>query len=879
LHFPFSKDLTRVKPNLKYLLLFALTLTLEFSFAQVVFSDDFTDNTDPTWTTSGNLSGSAWDVYRSGVDFGARRHDTPTQLEITNDISGTTNLNGYSFASTSTALFTAPYNTTLSSGGVVTWTFNMRQIRTDPSGFDNGNYGVAFILAGETSTTNGTGSGYAVVIGQSLATDPVRLVRYVTGIGGNSGLTNIIVSNTTGLADFGAEYLSVKVTYNPCQGGLWELFLRNDGSMSFADPLSGTLISQGTAIDNTNTGIPLGMMAAYWNAATAGSQPAFFNNVTVSVQAKPSATIGANPSVCAGVTSANLSYSNPNGSPNQYKINWNAAAEAQGFVDVPPTSLPVSPIILTIPAGAVPATYNGDITLINTTTTCESVAYSISVAINALPVVTCPNDTTLCSNEPAYTLTGASPPGGNYSGTGVSGGIFDPALASPGVNVVTYTYTDVNLCSANCTIDITVNTAPVAIAGTYGPACIDDPDITLMGSPVGGTWSGIGVTGNMFDPSFGTQTLTYTYTDVNLCTDSDATTIIVNACQEPSTMRWVLLQDGDDNGSPGFPCVSNSDCQNDVLCYGLEYTPLFSGSVTSYTTGFFMDCNDGVNPVVFNESCVMPDMSQALNFCAQVDSILLNSSGNSGGLAVTMGVPVILHQVCFTIPSPELLIITRDPTLGLTVSVDLTGGGFGDDTITYYTSYAIDSSIECSILPLTWLSFNARAAGDQIAQLDWTTADEFNNSHFDVQRSNDQGRTFASIGRVEADAELRSVHAYTFTDHNASPGKNYYRLRQFDFDGHFAYSPLQSVTFAAAGFGVKVLPNPAQDMVTVYIDEAIAAGRMMLVDMSGRRVYEQAFDAGTNAHEIVTDHFHPGVYSLVVTSGDQRIVQKLVIIE
>lgn len=870
-----------MKPNLKYLLLFALILTLEFSSAQiVVFSDDFTDNTSATWVTSGNLNGSAWDVYRSGDDWGARRNVSPnTRLEFTNDVGGNTNLDGYCFSRTLTSDFPAPYVPTLNSGGIITWSFNMRQIRTDPSGFDSGNYGVAFILAGQTTTTNSTGSGYAVVLGGSGSTDPVRLVRYINGIALNSELTNIISSNTTGLTDFGNNYLSIKVTYNPCLGGQWEFFVRNDGGTSFMDPLSGTLVSQGTAIDNAHTGIALNMMAAYWQGSTGATQTAFFNNVTVAVTEKPSATIGANPSVCSGITSANLSYSNPQGSPNQYKINWNASAEAQGFVDVPPTALPVSPITLTIPGGAIPATYNGDLTLINTTTTCESVLYPITVTINALPVVACPNDTTLCSNEPAYTLTGATPPGGVYSGTGVSGGLFDPALANPGVNVITYTYTDVNLCSANCTIDITVNTAPIADAGTYPPACIDDPDITLTGSPLGGTWTGTGVTGNMFDPSFGTQTLTYTYTDVNLCTDSDLTTITVNTCQQPSTMRWVLLQQGEDNGSPGFPCVSLSDCQNDVLCYGLEYTPLFSGNVTSYTTGFFMDCNDGVNPVVFNESCVMSDMSQALNFCPQVDSILLNSSGNSGGLAVTMGVPVILHQVCFTIPSPELLIITRDPTLGLTVSVDLTGGGFGDDTITYYTSYAIDSNIECSILPLTWLSFDAQAAGDQVTQLDWTTADEINTSHFEVQRSNDQGRTFHSIGRVEADAEWRSVHTYAFTDRNALPGKNYYRLRQFDFDGRYAYSPLQSVYFATAGFGVKVLPNPARELVTVYIDEASTAGQMVLVDMSGRVVDEHTFDAGTQTREIITDHFHPGVYSLVVTSGDQRIVQKLVIIE
>ena len=187
----------------------------------------------------------------------------------------------------------------------------MRQIRTDPSGFDLGNYGVAFILAGQTATTNATGSGYAVVLGESGGTDRVRLVRYINGIALNSELTNVIL----GLDDFGSNYLSIKVTYNPCLGGRWELFVRNDGATAFADPLSGTLVSQGTATDNTHTGLALEMMAAHWQGSTGGAQTAFFNNVTVSVEAKPSATIGSNPSVCSGITSANLSYSNPQGSP------------------------------------------------------------------------------------------------------------------------------------------------------------------------------------------------------------------------------------------------------------------------------------------------------------------------------------------------------------------------------------------------------------------------------------------------------------------------------------------------------------------------------------------------------------------------------------
>ena len=245
-----------------------------------VFSDDFSTNQSATYTTSGAIGASAWSVTRSGADFGARRNTSPAQLELTNDVDATPNANGWALASTPSSAFTSPYNTILNTNpGIVTWTFNMQQVRTDPAGFNAGSYGVAFILAGTSNTNNNTGSGYVVVLGQAFASDPIRLAKYSSGIQG--GLTNIIVSNTAELTDFGADYLSIKVTYTPATE-TWELFIRNDG-LAFADPATGTLISQGTVVDSTSTGTSLPLMGAWWQGATAANQPAFFDNTTVSV--------------------------------------------------------------------------------------------------------------------------------------------------------------------------------------------------------------------------------------------------------------------------------------------------------------------------------------------------------------------------------------------------------------------------------------------------------------------------------------------------------------------------------------------------------------------------------------------------------------------
>lgn len=174
------------------------------SFAQTtVFSDDFSANTSANWTKSGSIGLSSWSVSRastvfSGADWGARRNTSPEQLELTNDVD-TTNLAGWVLASLDNTSFSSPYNSTLSSisGSLVTWTFNMRQIRSDPAGFSSTtSYGVAFILAGTADAKSTTGSGYAIVLGQSGSTDPVRLVKFTGGLQGT--LTNVIESNTSG---------------------------------------------------------------------------------------------------------------------------------------------------------------------------------------------------------------------------------------------------------------------------------------------------------------------------------------------------------------------------------------------------------------------------------------------------------------------------------------------------------------------------------------------------------------------------------------------------------------------------------------------------------------------------------------------------------
>ncbi len=156
-----------------------------------------------------------------------------------------------------------------------------------------------------------------------------------------------------------------------------------------------------------------------------------------------------------------------------------------------------------------------------------------TVNINPLPTVTLTPFTAICTNASSFTLSNGSPVGGTYTGTGVSGGTFNPATSGAGSFPITYTYTDGNGCTNSDVENITVNSAPVVSFSALSPVCVSASAFALSGgSPAGGTYSGPGVTSGNFNPAtagVGTHTITYSYTNSNNCSGSATQTITVNA--------------------------------------------------------------------------------------------------------------------------------------------------------------------------------------------------------------------------------------------------------------------------------------------------------------------------------------------------------------
>lgn len=160
------------------------------------------------------------------------------------------------------------------------------------------------------------------------------------------------------------------------------------------------------------------------------------------------------------------------------------------------------------------------------------VSSTLTLTVYSLPVVNLGNFSDICRNGSPIVLSGGTPSGGTYTGPGVSGGIFDPAVAGGGIHTITYRYTNAQGCSSADSSTIRVNNPPTVNLSTFLDVCVNSSPFNLSGgTPGGGFYTGPGVSGATFDPSLageGTHFLVYTYTNVQGCSASDTSTITVN---------------------------------------------------------------------------------------------------------------------------------------------------------------------------------------------------------------------------------------------------------------------------------------------------------------------------------------------------------------
>ena len=164
-----------------------------------------------------------------------------------------------------------------------------------------------------------------------------------------------------------------------------------------------------------------------------------------------------------------------------------------------------------------------------------------------------------------------------------------------------------------------------------------------------------------------------------------------------------------------------------------------------------------------------------------------------------------------------------------------------------------------------------KSKGDVL--LSWTTQNEQNYTHFTVERSNDGGKTFHTVGGLAS----TGAGQYSLADKNPQTGDNLYRLKSEDFDNTVTYSTILTVQFHGDGGddnNVNVYPNPVKN--SLNLDIKVQHGNKALYDVRITNnfglVVKQALGTDANWQTNVGE-FLPGTYIVqVLNHNDQSFV-------
>ncbi|MBL7944057.1 MAG: T9SS type A sorting domain-containing protein, partial [Flavobacteriales bacterium] len=178
------------------------------------------------------------------------------------------------------------------------------------------------------------------------------------------------------------------------------------------------------------------------------------------------------------------------------------------------------------------------------------------------------------------------------------------------------------------------------------------------------------------------------------------------------------------------------------------------------------------------------------------------------------------------------------------------------------------AGIQCGlVLPVDLLTFTAEEAKEGIA-LHWVTATEMNNDYFAIERSMD-GNNWEMIGTLDGYGSTSEIHHYNWTDTFPKEGWNYYRLRQYDYNGMFKIVGPTSANWH--NDHLLMWPNPASEQLMLRID---SPSRVAIMDLAGKLVHEGTYET---SFELDVSAFPRGIYFVSVENGMDVRTEKLVL--
>ena len=200
-------------------------------------------------------------------------------------------------------------------------------------------------------------------------------------------------------------------------------------------------------------------------------------------------------------------------------------------------------------------------------------------------------------------------------------------------------------------------------------------------------------------------------------------------------------------------------------------------------------------------------------------------------------------------------------------------------TNTYYNYRIPVSSIATTVVkavvtPLSIIDYQLLMINEKQVKNIWTTANEINVSHFNIQRSVN-GKNFITIGKIGA--KNKAENRYSFTDDKLTIINDkltlYYRLQSIDKDGKITYSEIKKIIIndKQETRNVVVFPNPATNEINISRKTANTA-LVIITDITGRIVKKTMINSQYT--KINMESLQKGIYILSFENGEKAKLVK-----
>ncbi|MDP2042768.1 MAG: T9SS type A sorting domain-containing protein [Algoriphagus sp.] len=210
-------------------------------------------------------------------------------------------------------------------------------------------------------------------------------------------------------------------------------------------------------------------------------------------------------------------------------------------------------------------------------------------------------------------------------------------------------------------------------------------------------------------------------------------------------------------------------------------------------------------------------------------------------------------------------------------------GGRGGNGVVYIYYFNI------RILGVEYLYFNTSYRADtRSGELKWATSQEWENSHFEIERAVNDVRTWTKVGEVQGAGYSDTTVYYEFTDTElpATGGNIFYRLKQVDMKGDFSYSLTRSIQVNPIKGNTAWIgyPNPSDlkaPVTVAMIDNTGYTDGTIQVRISDIRGVFSSYsvsspDAVSNVVNSHLENARPGMYIVQLLWGSQSEQLKLI---